>query len=39
MNLQDIIVVFIVCVAVFYLIYRYIIKRKKHDCDDCGFNN
>ncbi|NCP45309.1 MAG: FeoB-associated Cys-rich membrane protein [Flavobacteriales bacterium] len=39
MNLQAIIVAFIVCVALFYLIYKYIIKRKKHDCDDCGFNN
>lgn len=38
MNIQEIIAGICILGAVIFLVYKYIIKRKKHDCNDCGLN-
>lgn len=38
MNIQEILAAVWVLAAVVFLVYKFIIKRKKHDCDDCGLN-
>ncbi|PJA07734.1 MAG: FeoB-associated Cys-rich membrane protein [Flavobacteriales bacterium CG_4_10_14_0_2_um_filter_32_8] len=39
MNVQEIIVLLIAACALAYLGYRFIFKKKSHDCDKCGFDN
>lgn len=39
MNVQEIIVLLIAAIAVTYLCYKFIFKKKPHDCDKCGLDN
>ncbi len=37
--MQEIIVFSIATIALVYLFVRFVVRRKSHDCDDCGLTD